>query len=537
MKLKKLILKNIASIENAEILFDQAPLDKEPVFLICGDTGSGKTTILDGICLALYNETPRMNKTIREIYTENSAQEEQSKEFAINDCRQLMRRNTAEAWCVLEFTGSNGHDYRAEWYVARAHKRASGNLQSVKWSLEDLTVQQTWTKVNEIKQEIQQAVGLTFAQYCRTALLAQGDFTQFLQSGETAKSEILEKLTGTEIYSQIGAKIFALTREKKTAFEEQRQRLSDIHILSEEELQQILTYIQEQQTVLAHTEQQNSSDKEKLDWIRKDQELNGQIRIAEEKWQQTNALLQSDEIKSKEEILSLWTLTEEIRSILKQKQHLTEDAEVCRKKEKALEREYQRLTDGYAFLQEEQKAEQQKAEQLRQTLAEIKDLIPMYEQSQALVGQLQHIAKQEQRIQELNLELKGIDEELFIQDIDGIPSSGTNWDYVHPKDLFETLKESGVLDDTRKYDTMLAYLEVRSLGEFEENVRNHGERWDDDIHLYKGYSWEDYGKEMFDCCCYQMEEHLQDFFDFEAYGRYMGDCAEEYSDGIIEILR
>lgn len=41
----------------------------------------------------------------------------------------------------------------------------------------------------------------------------------------------------------------------------------------------------------------------------------------------------------------------------------------------------------------------------------------------------------------------------------------------------------------------------------------------------------------FDCCCYQMEEHLQDFFDFEAYGRYMGDCAEEYSDGIIEILR
>lgn len=412
MKLKKLILKNIASIEDAEILFDQAPLDSEPVFLICGDTGSGKTTILDGICLALYNETPRMNKTNREIYTENSAQEEQSKEFAINDCRQLMRRNTAEAWCVLEFTGSNEHEYRAEWYVARAHKRANGNLQPVKWSLEDLTIQQTWTKVNEIKQEIQQAVGLTFAQYCRTALLAQGDFTQFLQSGETAKSEILEKLTGTEIYSQIGAKIFALTREKKIAFEEQRQRLCDIRILSEEELQQILTYIQEQQTVLTHTEQQNSSDKEKLDWLRKDQELNGQIRIAEEKWQQTEALLQSDEIKSKEEILSLWTLTEEIRSILKQKQHLTEDAEVCRKKEKALEREYQRLTDGYAFLQEEQKAEQQKAEQLRQALAEIKELIPMYEKSQTLVGQLQHIEKQEQRIRELNMDLKGIDEEL-----------------------------------------------------------------------------------------------------------------------------
>ena len=52
----------------------------------------------------------------------------------------------------------------------------------------------------------------------------------------------------------------------------------------------------------------------------------------------------------------------------------------------------------------------------------------------------------EDALNKQGFQLKGIDEELFIQDIDGIPSSGTNWDYVHPKDLFETLKESGVLD-------------------------------------------------------------------------------------------
>ena len=66
----------------------------------------------------------------------------------------------------------------------------------------------------------------------------------------------------------------------------------------------------------------------------------------------------------------------------------------------------------------------------------------------------------EEELKKQGFRLKGIDEELFIQDIDGIPSSGTNWDYVHPKDLFEVLKGSGVLDDNRKYDTMLAYLEV-----------------------------------------------------------------------------
>lgn len=73
---------------------------------------------------------------------------------------------------------------------------------------------------------------------------------------------------------------------------------------------------------------------------------------------------------------------------------------------------------------------------------------------------------------------------------------------------------------------MLAYIEVRSYDEFERKVKERGERWDDEIYLYKGYSC---------CCCYQIEEHLQDFFDFEAYGKYMGDYAEEYSDGIIEI--
>ena len=113
----------------------------------------------------------------------------------------------------------------------------------------------------------------------------------------------------------------------------------------------------------------------------------------------------------------------------------------------------------------------------------------------------------EEELKARGFELDGIDEELFVQDIEGLPSDGTDWDYVHPKDLFEMLKESGVLDDAHKYDVMLAYLEVRSFREFEENVRNHGDRWDDDIQLYQGFSWEDYGKEMFDCCCYQMEEH------------------------------
>ena len=133
-------------------------------------------------------------------------------------------------------------------------------------------------------------------------------------------------------------------------------------------------------------------------------------------------------------------------------------------------------------------------------------------------------------------ELNGLDEELFVQDIEGLPSNAMDWDYTNPKELFETLRDSGVLDDTNKYETMDAFLEVRSWDDFEDLVAQDGNGWDSDIYLYKNFSWEDYGREMFECCGYVVPKPLEDFIDFEAYGKYIGsDYADEYSNGIIEI--
>ena len=144
----------------------------------------------------------------------------------------------------------------------------------------------------------------------------------------------------------------------------------------------------------------------------------------------------------------------------------------------------------------------------------------------------------ENELKKQGFELDGIDEELFIQDIDGLPSNACNWDYTNPKELFELLQEADVIDNSYKYDIMCAYLEVRNFDDFKELVNDNGNRWDDDIHYYKGYDWSDYGREMFECCGYKIPEPLENFIDFEAYGKYIGDYyAEEVSNGIIEIVR
>lgn len=135
-------------------------------------------------------------------------------------------------------------------------------------------------------------------------------------------------------------------------------------------------------------------------------------------------------------------------------------------------------------------------------------------------------------------ELNGIDEELFIQDIEGINDKSTNWDFVNPKDLFDILSESNVLVDDYQYQIMQAFLEIRSFDEFRERVQQDGSRWSDNINIYQNYDWSDYGMLMLESYIDQVPEHLRDFIDLEGYGKYCGDYyVDEYSNGLIEIIR
>ena len=245
MKLKQLTIKNIASIEHAEINFDATPLDGERLFLITGDTGSGKSTIIDCLCLVLYGDTPRMNAAQGIEYTNN-----RSDTLQTNNVKQLLRRGAANAEIILTFNDSQDVPYIATWEVHRAHNKADGNIQSVTRTLstaDGVTPPEHIHNIKKINERISELIGLNMNQFFRTVVLAQGKFSEFLNSDENQKTELLEKMTGTEIYTQMGKRIFLTFREKENIRNNLREQLNNITLLNEDEKKQI------NEEIAAHT--------------------------------------------------------------------------------------------------------------------------------------------------------------------------------------------------------------------------------------------------------------------------------------------
>lgn len=132
-------------------------------------------------------------------------------------------------------------------------------------------------------------------------------------------------------------------------------------------------------------------------------------------------------------------------------------------------------------------------------------------------------------------ELNGIDEELFVQDIEGIPTEGVNWDYTHPKTIFDLVKQSGVLDDEYKFEIMQAYLEVRSFNEWEDLVKKYDDSWDIDIYLYSNQTINDVAHTLVEEL-YNIEGPLANYFDYASFANDLSyDGYTETTYGVLEI--
>ena len=412
MKLKKLAIHNIASIEDAVIDFEQGALACEPLFLICGETGAGKSTLLDAICLALYNDTPRMERAAGETYQDESMILPGRKPNSVGDVRQLMRRNTTEAWAELDFTGSNDVEYTARWYVARARLKREGTLQKVNWTLKNHRTGLEMAKRDEIKNEIKECIGLSFEQFCRTTILAQGEFTRFLQSNESEKSEILEKLTGTEIYSRIGSRIFAIRREKKAACEAQEAQTAQITLLTPEETES-----------LKHTMEGQEKENEKAKGIRegiasKILWINQQKALSETALQQAQMLerlkerTESEQYKATEQLVNDWYATTDARQCLAERKQITATAEQEKESEHRLHERFNELCRGEATLKLKDEKQQKMHAEILAFLEMEQPHASMYANCQTICTRLQEAMAMSRRAEEEKKKAENAEKEL-----------------------------------------------------------------------------------------------------------------------------
>lgn len=383
MKLQTLTIHNIASIEDATIDFSRPPLSDAEVFLITGKTGSGKSTILDAICLALYATTPRLSGTNMQGETHDLD------EVKVNDPRQLMRRNTAEACVSLTFVGSNKVPYRAEWSVHRSKNKVDGRLQSKQWLLTNLTTDLTLTKDNEIKEEIQRAVGLDFAQFCRTTMLAQGEFTRFLNSKDDEKAAILEKITGADIYSKVGAKIFEITGAKKAAYENEQAKIKSVALMTDEEVQATTDKVKELTIKSLQLQQQSQCATAIQQWLQIQANLKENKELAQKNYDNSVAKLQSDEFLRQDRQVQQWQATQQPRASLQEQQQSQRDLDQHSQDLEKIRLEYIRLLGAKHYLQQWINNQQSVLDQLDATIQGQQAQAAIYQNEQALITHLE----------------------------------------------------------------------------------------------------------------------------------------------------
>jgi len=281
MRILEISGRNLASLKGEFcIALDQPPFLQKGLFAIRGATGSGKSTIIDAMCLALYGCTPRFEGYGGPKVGPRDL--DGTSRVSASDPRSILQRGASEGWAQVKFRGVDGHTWRAKWSVSRARKNPHGTLQKDVLEVEDLTIAQV-TRANktDVLTLIRSKVGLTFEQFRRSVLLAQGEFAAFTKASSADRAALLEAMTGTEIYAKVSMAVFRRSAAEDLKIKELRSRLEGLGVWSEEERTEVLLNVERVAGRILEQEQAQTQVGRDLDWHEQSRNLVRQVLAAE----------------------------------------------------------------------------------------------------------------------------------------------------------------------------------------------------------------------------------------------------------------
>lgn len=227
MKVLKISGKNLNSLKGEwSIDFTTNEYVAEGIFSITGATGAGKSTILDALSLALFGRTPRLKNVSKST-------------------NEIMSRGTGDCYAEAEIETPEGK-FRFTWTQARARNKFDGALQQPKHEIADIFSDEgniIASQIKEVQVNVEKITGLDYDRFCRSVLLAQGEFAAFLKAKENERSEILEQITGTEIYSEISQRAHLKNKEETEKLKLLTARIEAVAILCEEDVKSLVENI------------------------------------------------------------------------------------------------------------------------------------------------------------------------------------------------------------------------------------------------------------------------------------------------------
>ena len=383
MKIKELHLRNIASIEQADINFETDLIDAAtgqlaPIFLISGDTGVGKSALLDAISLALYKTTPRLESVADPVNNEFKIYKDSDKSIGIKNISQYTRlgiSHSDDCYTEVVFEGNDTILYHARLDLGVNRKGAySTPLWTVKVGSND------WVRVNHNDSQIKKAIGLSFTQFNRMAMLAQGQFAAFLCGEKKEREEILEQLTNTAIFSAYGMAIKSLfdksKRDKELA--ENALKTEQSHLLTPHQVEELKLQIAQEESKRATLARQIQQLDDHLLRASRIADCRANAAIAQGKISSARTLIDSPDFQALKQLVETWDKTETVRNHFETKLKAQESITKCIDKLERCRQRFSTLTADLLWQDHQNQSKSLSLQSQKQWLDQQNDLTELY---------------------------------------------------------------------------------------------------------------------------------------------------------------